>query len=166
MRILFLALLSVFLTFSCVTQRRCLQRFPPSTDTVKIVSTRDTIIYRDTIIFLEVESERVHDSILIPCPEVKNYIADTVRAETTLALARAWWKFPRIQLSLEQKDSVIILRAALKESRHWQSEYERIVKTPQPIKYVPTFYKISLWLWIGVVLAVGGFIAFRIWVKK
>jgi len=164
--ILLFALLSAFLTLSCVTQRRCLQRFPPSVDTFKIVTTHDTIIYRDTIIVLEVPGVTVHDSVIIPCPPPpKSFIPDTARAETSLALALAWWSYPRISLVLVQKDSVIILRAALKESRHWQSEYERVVKTTQPIKYIPMFYKVLLWLWIGVVLAVGGYIGFR-FIKK
>ena len=161
-----LILLALTVT-SCVTQRKCLQRFPPRSDTLLIVSTRDTIIYRDTIIFLEVVGARVWDSIIIPCPPPKSeFIPDTARAETTLAKALAWWDYPEIHLLLEQKDSIIILRAALKESRHWQEKYQEITKTLQPIKYVPDIYKIALWLWLGVIVAIGGYVIFRIWIKK
>lgn len=156
--ILFLALLVLFAGCS---QRWCVSRYPPSVDTVRVSVTRDTIIYRDTIIFLEVQGERVIDSVLIPCPEVKNYIADTVRAKTSFALAKAWWEFPHIRLDLTQTDSVVILRAELKELRHYQSEHETITKTPQPVKYIPQFYKICTWLLIGMFVAAGGYVAFK-----
>jgi hypothetical protein len=123
---------------------------------------RDTIIYRDTTIFLTVPGEIVIDSVFIPCPPpAANFIPDTARAETLFSEAKAWWDYPRIKLLLWQKDTTIFLMTALKESRHWESLYKEVTKTLQPVKYVPGIYKVSFWLWIGVAIAIGGFVGFK-----
>jgi hypothetical protein len=157
--ILFLALLALFAGCS---RQWCATRYPPSIDTVRVSVTRDTIIYRDTIIFLEVPGETIIDSVIIPCPPPQaSFVPDTARAETAFAMAKAWWSYPVIRLDLTQKDTAVLLKAALRESRHWESLLEKVTKIPQPVKYVPTFYKVCLWLWIGVLIAIGGYVGFK-----
>src|SRR4030042_4401962 len=151
---LFLALLS-----ACVTQRRCNYRFPPKNDTIRLESVRDSIIVKDTTIYIQLPGEIVRDSVPIPCPPPPpSYIPERVTAETSLAKASAWWSYPVIKLELIQKDTTIEKRlaGALQESHHWKTEYEKIRITPAPVKYIPGIYKISLWLWIGVII--GGII--------
>ena len=153
---------------SCATQRRCAKRFPPTVDTITIVEKRDSIVYRDTTIYVKLPVEIRIDSVEIPCPEVPNYIPDTVKAETSLAIAKAYWKYPNIKLQLKNKDDSIQVRLdnAIKEAFHWKSEYQKVTVTPQPIKVVPTIYKIALWLWIGVILAIAGYVSFRLFILK
>ena len=153
---------------SCATQKRCLNKFPPSVDTVTIVEKRDSIVYKDTTIYVKLPVEIRIDSIEIPSPEVKNYVPDTVRVETSLAIAKAYWKYPNIKLSLVNKDDSLKIKLdnAIREAFHWKSEYQKITVTPQPIKYIPTIYKISLWLWIGVILTILGYIGFKTFIKK
>lgn len=141
---------------SCATQRRCSRKFPPSSDTIKIVQVRDSIILRDTTVYIKIPGESAADSIVIPCPEIINYIADTAVAETSLAKAKAWWQYPRVRLELTQKDSTIEhrLKNALKEAHHWRLEYEKITKVPDPVKYVPKIYKYSMMFAVVVILTV------------
>jgi hypothetical protein len=162
--IVFLVLL---ILSSCVTQKRCYLKFPPTVDTIKITIIRDSIIYRDTTIFIKLPGELRVDSIKIPCPEVPGYIPKKVFAETSLAKASAWWQFPNIRLELIQKDTTIERRLdnAIKEAWHWQEEYMKVTEKPQAIKYIPDIYRIALWLWAGVILALGGYISFRIFKK-
>jgi len=139
---------------SCATQRRCSRKFPPHSDTIKIVHVRDSIVLRDTNFYIMLPGETVTDSVMIPCPEVINYIADTARAETFLAKAWAWWQYPRIRLMLEQKDTTIERRLedVLKEVYHWKSEYEKITKVPEPVKYIPKIYKYSMMFSVVLIL--------------
>lgn len=141
-----LVVLSALVGSSCATQRRCSRKFPPHADTIKIVHVRDSIILRDTTVYIKVPGEADADSIVIPCPEIINYIADTARAETSLAKAKAWWQYPRVRIELTQKDTTIEIRLknALKEAHHWRSEYEKITKVPDPVKYIPKMYKYAM----------------------
>jgi len=162
--LLYLAFLSV-LSLSC-SRRWCNTRFPPTADTIRITSVRDSIIYRDTTILLEIEGEIQRDSIPIPCPEISDYFPDTARAETSLAKAWAWWAFPRIQLKLVQKDTTITkkLYNAIKEAHHWRFEYERIKIKPEAEKYIPGIYRVAFWMWIGagvLILFIAGFKIFK-----
>ena len=168
-KILFLALISLFAA-SCVTQRRCYTKFPPARDTIKIVTIRDSIIYRDTTIYIELPGETVIDSIFIPCPEVPGYVPKKVYAETELARASAWWSFPVIKLELIQKDTTIARRLenALKDAYHWQSEYQKITVTPQPVKYIPKIYKQALSICIFIFACAFSFIGWKLYkfIKK
>ena len=104
------------------------------------------------------------DSVLIPCPEPADpFIPDTARAETSLAIATAWWDYPAIRLRLVQKDTTIErrLRDAIREKIHWQSEYEKITQV-QVIKEVPGIYKIAIGGWIGVIIIILLLVAVKI----
>lgn len=161
--IVFLALLS-----SCVTQRRCSIKFPIVVNSSVKETVRDSIVYRDTVIYVGIPGELRTDSIPIPCSDVLGYIPQKVYAETSLARASAWWSYPNIKLELIQKDTTIERRLdnALKEAYHWQSEYEKITVTPQPLKYIPGIYKVAFWLWISVILSGIGYITLRFFVFK
>ena len=139
---------------SCATQRRCSRKFPPHSDTIKIIHVRDSIVLRDTTVYIKVPGEADADSIVIPCPEIINYIADTARAETSLAKAKAWWQYPMVRIELTQKDTTIEIRLkdALKEAHHWRSEYEKITKVPAPVRYIPKIYKYSMMFSVVLIL--------------
>ena len=164
----------LYLAFLCVlsigcSRRWCDTHFPPSVDSVYKVITKDSIIYRDTTIFIHLPGEVVIDSVVIPCPDPgPAYIPKKVCAETSLASACAWFSWPVIKIELVQKDTTIQKRLdnALKESYFWKSEYERINVTPQPQRYVPGFFKFCTFAFIGIVLAALGYITFRVFLKR
>ena len=134
-----------------------MQKFPPSADTIKIIETRDSIIYRDTTVFIHLPGEVKIDSVKVPCPDLPPaYVPDTVRAETPLAYSYAYLaNTGRLRLYLVQKDTTIHQRLenAIKESFYWRSEYEKITVKPEPVKYIPKLYKIALWILIGQIAA-------------
>jgi hypothetical protein len=95
-------------------------------------------------------------SVVIPCPPPTDpFIPDTARAETSLAVAKAWWKYPVIRLELVQKDTTIErrLKDAITEKIHWQSQYEKI-KEIQIKKEIPGIYKVAIGGWIGVAIMI------------
>ena len=154
------ALILIVFSSGCITQKKCLKKFPASVDTVKIVITKDSIIYRDTTILIHLPGATVTDTVIIPCPPPPPaYVPDTARAETSLAVAKAWWKHPNIVLQLIQKDTTIERRldSAIMEAYHWRSEYEKVTVT-QPVKYIPKFYLITTYIFIGFL------VFFMVWV--
>jgi len=154
--ILLLAVLS-----SCVTQKRCNYKFPSINDTIRIETVRDSIIMKDTIIYIHIQGETVVDSVVIPCPDPgPSYVPKKVFAETSLAKASAWWSYPVIKLELIQTDTTIEKRLAnaLKESYYWKSLYEKVHITPAPVKYIPKIYKHALS--ICIFIFAGAFLFF------
>lgn len=153
----------------CVTQKRCNTKYPLSVDSIYKYVTRDSIVIKDTTIYLYLPGEIVHDSVKIPCPDPgPAYIPKRVTAETSLARAEAWWQYPNIQLRLVQKDTTIEQRlaGALKEAYYWESEYNKITVKPEPEKYIPGIYKVAFWMWIGVIIAGLGYVTLRLFVFK
>ena len=166
-KIVLLAVLTLFLT-SC-SKRWCYTRYPVSVDSIYKYVTKDSIVIKDTTIYIHLPGEVVHDSIEIPCPDPgPAYIPKRVTAETSLARAEAWFQFPNIKIELIQKDTTIIQRldAAIKEAYYWKSEYQKITVKPEPVKFVPAIYKIALWLWAGVLVAVAGYVALKLFVLR
>lgn len=145
-------LILVLISSSCITQKVCLRKFPISADTVRIVTFKDSIVYRDTVVTVHLPGEVVRDTIRIPCPPPPpSYIPDTARAETKLAVATAWWDYPNISLQLIQKDTTIEARldSAIREAYHWRKEFEAVTKIVT-VKSIPVIYRISLWIVIGI----------------
>ena len=140
---LFLACLS---QPGCLTYKKCIQRYPPSKDTIRIAQVRDSIIYKDTTIYITIKGETHHDSILIATPVSIN--TEKLRSETPLAWAEAWIEDSYLNLNLTQKDTTILTRLdnAIKEAYHWRDEYLKIRVTPPPPppeRYIPKVYKYS-----------------------
>jgi len=147
------SIIAVFLCVlsSCATQRRCNMRFPPVIDTVYTVTTRDSIAWKDSIVYRFLPGKIVHDSVIIPCPDPgPEYVPDTARAETEYASAKAWYDFPSIQLQLEQKEQTLTFKldSVIRQEYYWKSEYMKIRESKQ-VKYVPRLYKAALWILIG-----------------
>jgi len=157
--ILYLSLFLALLGHSgCVTYKKCLEKFPPSRDTLRITQVKDSIIYRDTTIYVKIQGETKHDSVFVKIPEEgKLFSFDTLRQDTPLASAEAWIADSYLQLKLTQKDTTILtkLSKAIMEAYHWKSEYEKVTETPKEVKYIPKIYKYSLWIVIVLILGIG-----------
>ncbi len=135
---------------SCATYHRCVDRYGLEPDTVRVVTVRDSIVFRDTTIVVVLPVEHKTDTVRIPCPPPPPaYVPDTAYARTTLAEAKAWWDYPYIRLDLVQNDTIMrfVLDSAIMEIYRLQTELE-IIKQVQK-QPIPTIYKISLWGWIG-----------------
>ena len=167
MRIALFIVLGLFAA-SC-SQKWCNTRYPVQSDTIRIETIKDSIILRDTTIYIKLPGETVTNTVEIPCPPPPaSYVPKRVTAETTLAKASAWWEYPVIKLELIQKDTTITQRLdnAIREAYHWKTLYEKIHIKPDPVKFIPSIYKIALWLWVGVILAGVGYILLRVFVFK
>lgn len=161
--ILFLILFSIIIS-SCVTQKRCYSKFPPTTSTTTNTTVRDSIVYRDKLVEVKIPGKTVRDSVPIPCPPPPpSYVPDTARAETDYASAKAWFDYPNIKIELEQKTSVLQVRldSAIKESYHWESEYKKERVVLPPVRYIPAICKWAVGLWIVAIIAGIVFVTLR-----
>lgn len=130
-----------------MTQKRCLDKFPPVNDTIIIEVSRDSIVYKDTTLIVTLPPVTIHDSITVPCPEVPGYIPDTVRAETEYAIAKAWLDPPVLMLRLDQKRSILEFKldSALKESYYWKEKYQTEKQTIiKEVRHIPKVYKVAM----------------------
>ena len=97
----------LLLLSGCVTQKRCLDKFPPDTVTV----THDTTIFKDTMVFRKIKGDTVYIERILyhympseHTPIKRNY--EPILLQTALCVARSYIAGNRIKMSLVQKDSV------------------------------------------------------------
>jgi peptidoglycan L-alanyl-D-glutamate endopeptidase CwlK len=171
--------LSILLLFNQCSPAKRLQNIyshhpelAPKTSSTTIIkdSIRTEISYRDTTVYIPIPGETDHDTVTIPCPEPpKSYIPDTARAETSLAVAKAWWDWPHIELELVQKDTTIEtrLKDAVRMKNVYRMLYEKTKsETITQVRYIPLIFKIALWAWLLVLTLFIGYIISRIYLKK
>jgi hypothetical protein len=159
------------LPFICVlsigcSKRWCVSHYSPGVDTVYKETVRDSIIVRDTTIYIHLPGETVIDSVIIPCPDPgPAYVPKRVTAETELARAEAWWSYPVIKLVLIQKDTTITKRLdqAIREKYYWKTLYEKITVRPEPVKFVPKFVKFLAWTGGMGLLLILAWLGFKIY---
>ena len=120
-----------FVAQSCVTQRRCTEKFP----------LQDSITFRDTIYYVSLETDTIHNV---------SYITDTVYASTGTAGGSAWVKNDTIYLNVWQKDTIIEYRDSV------MTVYQQQV-VELPCKKTPVLNKII----VIVVLLFGIVLVFK-----
>ena len=145
----------VSLTGCFATKKRCLRLFPPisSVDTVVFETVRDSVVLKDTTIFVSIPGETIFDSIYI---NGKEY-SDTVILETDYAKTTAFYITPYVNVTLEQKDIVLNVKldSVIKEMYYWKQKYIKIMESDVvTITHTPVIYQIALWAWIGVFILI------------
>jgi len=154
-----IAILIVLILFSsCVTQKKCVKRFPPETIKVRYDSIviKDTVIYKDKLVPYYIKGDTVTKDSLISVPVTLNTVPLIV--ENDYAKAKAWIQNSKLKLQLEQKDQVIQLKldSADKEVRHWKYQYTLESEKQTTVireKFIPRIYKTALFVVIGEVIA-------------
>lgn len=130
MRKLAIIILCIIAT-SCVTQRRCYEKFPPQ------VGVTDTVVYRDTVYFFRTDRDTVW--------AVASWM-DTVSVDQGLIIGQAWVARDSIYIKVVQQDTLIQWRDSVRV------EIKEVTKTVQ----LPPEYNGKLWQLIvlaGLVLA-------------
>jgi hypothetical protein len=138
---------------SCVTQRRCLEKFPPES-TIEI---RDSIAYRDTTIYFPVPADTIRDSIPVECPEIitgqpapKPKPTKPITVENRWSKATAWIENGQLKLNLMINDTTlaIAIDSAVVEKMKLIHQTDQFVK---PVKYIPKIYQFAFWAMCAVV---------------
>lgn len=168
MRTVVVILTALLLGTSCVTQKRCYNKFPPKTETIikDSLVIKDTIIYRDRLVPFYIKGETVYkDSIIPGMPEKIN--TAPIKLENTYAIAEAWIENSKLKMKLQQKDQVIKFKldSADKVSKHWEYKWthEKQTITLPPVKYTSKFAKFCIGFTIFIVVIVIGWGALKIY---
>lgn len=141
------------LTVSCAAPKHAIVE----KETIEKTVVKDSIIYRDSIVYLP--KERIVEVV----PQL-----DTLKMDIELASAKAYLD-----------TSALVLKGELKSKESPKKQYiERIeyrdrtdtvyVSKPvpyeveKPVKYVPSFYKFCLWWFIGSVILIALWIVMKL----
>ena len=142
-----LLILTVVIFSSCVTQKRCAQKFPPQ---VKVVTETVTeTIYRDTTIYVHIKADTVYsEKIIYETPDgwqTEKSTLDMLYSYSTAQVINGTLKH-----ELFQKESYIdqVIKNAIKENS--TNTIETIVETHE-VRYIPKLY----WIGLGLVLGLG-----------
>ena len=149
-KILFLALAVLFLTLSsCVTYKRCNLKYPP-------VSAKDSV-YIETIkeVPVPIPGDTIKVDVPINCPD-----QDIVSVENSKLKQQIKILNGRLVSNTEIKPDTVWVHT--KETKTITKE----VKVPTPVKFIPDIYKVALWLWVGILIAIAGYGALRLFVFK
>jgi len=158
----YLTIILIVLLSGCVTQNKCLFKFPPPPPDTII---EHSVEWRDTTIYKYLPGEVVHDSVIIKeLVEKKiNIPYQALYAETLLAEATASIENNMLKLELTQRDSMFafLLDSAIMAS------YDTITIKQPYIKEVPvktnwqTFLGFGFWMVLGLFLFTLLFVILR-----
>ena len=142
-KIVYLVLFSLLVT-SCVTQRACMLKFPP--DTVIHVN----IVYRDTIIPVYIPK---HDTVY-----GFTDIHDTLIIHSGTAHGQSWVIHDTLKMNVWQSDTTLKVKidSCIKIIDSQKKEIFTIRE-----KYVPGFWKFCGFAFIGICVALIGFIVLK-----
>jgi hypothetical protein len=160
MKILLITL--VLISFGCTSQKRCIRKFPPETFTIVKDSIREIVTFRDTTIYIKLDPITITKTDTI---YIKNGVTlfKQVNAETNLATAKAWIGQNRINLTLADKDTTIIitLKNALKSRDFWLQKWsseKQVINVP----YTPKFWKVTGWIGMISILLIIAYFTLKI----
>lgn len=140
-----LIILTSLLSVSCVTQKRCSEKFP-------ITSSKDSI-YIETI--KEVPYYIEGDSILIEvpsdCDDIDPIIVENSRLRQVISILNG-----KLTSKTDIKPDTVII--PVKEIK----EVIKEVKVSDPVKFVPKIYKIFTWIGVSSIISLLLFLFIKI----
>jgi len=151
-RILIFLLLLIIGT-SCVTQKRCNEKFPQVASTIikDSIVYRDSIIYKPIIVEVKIPGDTVTKETIVYLNKglVNSF---PLIAETTFAKAIAQVVNSKLTLNLYQKDTTYNQRydSVVKEAYYWKERYnsKEVTKVVEK-KVIPKFY-----IWMSVIAGI------------
>lgn len=142
----------LLLTFaSCVTQKRCFEKFPPQVITKDSVVLKDTTIYVKKLIVIPGDTVTLRDSI--PCPDVQYHKVITSPSGRTQAKVDIDKGKLTVDCQVDSLNKVIdSLKVTLQQKESYHSQTQVVEK---PV------YKTPVWVWIFFgLLGVAGLLFF------
>jgi len=153
----------ILLLSSCVTQNKCLKKYPtplPNTN----IEVKEVIKYRDTTIYIQLPADtvKITDTIIISTNGLVNYPLQ--RLDVDYAYSTFQIKNSKLEHNLFQKESTIYqaIKKAIKES----SKTETVtIKEPYPVPVELSWWQQTLiklgYLCIAIIFAGIGLILFK-----
>lgn len=151
---------------SCITQKKCNERFPPTTEIIykDSISERDSIVEKIVEVPVYVKGDTVTKTDTV-WRDKKTGLATSkpIYAETDFSKAAAQVKDGKITLTLIQKDSLFKLQVKAKEAYYWKNQYTKEkIKDVVVKKEVPKFYSVMAMVGIGLSTLLISYIIYKI----
>lgn len=136
-----LLFLSIVLFTSCVTQKRCAEKYPPEVSVKDSIIEKEVITYRDTTIIIPGDTVQIIDTI--PCPGiVYKKKATSKSGHTTIDVSIDNGKL-KVDCKTDSLQQVIdSLATIFKDRQHFKTT---TVTYPVPVEIVK--YKTPKWAW-------------------
>lgn len=138
-----MAVLIVFIINSCVTQKKCLQRFPPQ------VTSDSTYVEKVRLVPVNIPGFSQRAEAPINCPDQNILLIDNNKLRQELEILNG----KIISNTTVKPDST---KVPVKETSISVNE----IKIPPPVKYIPKLYKASLKFSIFII---GFVVLFGVW---
>lgn len=146
-KIIFLALFVLFT--GCVTAKRCNAKFPPQviSDSIYIEKLKEVPVY--------IDGDTIIVRVPVNCPDQDVAIYENVKLRQTIRILNG-----KLSSVTELKgDTVKVYVPEIHE------KVKEVIVT-KPERYIPSIYKGALWLWIGVIIAIAAYVAWKIFKPK
>ena len=143
-----LLLLILIASAGCVTQKRCLSRFPPdvSKDSIYIETIKETPVY--------LPGDTLKVDVPIDCPDQDIVSVENSKLKQLIRILNG-----RLVSNTEIKGDTVYIHT--KETKTITKE----VKVPQPIKVIPKFYSFCTFAFCGIVISFLGIGLFKLFLK-
>lgn len=147
MKSLLSLLILTLIMSSCVTQKKCLQKYPPSSsvDSVYIEKVKEVPIF--------IPGDTVNVEVPINCPDQDIVLIENNKLKQEISIIKG----KLISNTTVKPDTIVVPMIQTIEKI-------KEVKVPEPVKYIPKIYKDSLW--ICIIIFAGAFIWLGWKVKK
>lgn len=175
MKKLILLLMGFILLLSgCVTQERCLEKFPPQEFVRDSIVYKTKVEYKDTTIYKELPADTqrvevpitvrvpIHDSVFVNIP----INVDTSFVETDYAMAFGWINNSRLGLEIMNKPKAFEFNLQNKLTDRYK-EHNKHEKEVIEVEVIPLFYKICTigFLLVCIVIVIYWYLRAKI-IKK
>lgn len=134
----------LLLLSSCVTQRKCMQKFPPK-------ETRDSVYIekiKEVPVFIPGDTVKVSAPINCPDQDLIKYENSKLKQEISIIKGKL------ISNTTVKPDTI---KVKVTET----IEKIKEVKIPEPVKYIPKIYKDALWICILLFAVASGWLGWK-----
>lgn len=168
----FILILLIVVSSSCVTQKKCTNKFPP-TESFRIETvTKDSVVYRDTTIYVNVPGKEViiEKPVEVKSPTTGKPIEtlvdiDTMSINNYYYTALAWVNNSIMGMQLTPKIEMFELQTKymqLYKIKDTKSEKEIV----REVKVVPRLYKIAFIIVVLEIIIVLMYLCIRAFFKR
>lgn len=153
----------VLMFTSCNPCQRLSRKCPPNVKDSIIY--KEKMVYRDTTIYVPLP----RDTVFIGPPELVisvvngNITMHKVCKTYGIITACAWIENsqPYVYAHLNDTSYKVTIDSAIRSSEYWYERW-RTEKTIVEVKYIPSFYKFTMWFFIAVVVVVVGYVVIKL----
>ena len=131
----------ILISSSCITQKRCLERYPPSRDTTYIETVKETII--------PLPGDTVSINVPVRCPDQDIVLVENNRLKQSIRILNG----KLLSITEIKPDTIKVTTIQTKEV---------IKEVSMPLKYTPKFYIFCTYAFIGIIVALVGWLTLKI----